>query len=350
MWFRIASRIDVDHWSDSDEWRARCNPRARWLSTNHLVGAGYWVWLIPLASGSHSVGIVADPALHPLDAINTFDKAMDWFATYQPRLYDALDGQRHLLQDFALLSQVLVRLQAGVLGPALGADRRGRPVSRPVLFAGQRLHRDRQHLHHRPDRARPRRPFGRRARSCTTRSTTRSTRARWRCTRTNIRCSATPRCCRSRCIWDYTYYWGVLSQIFFHGRLCDLALLGGLKRRTDALPEAQYRDAGLLADWSAVSDKPNRAVMLDQAALPWFAELNASLNDQLDDAGLPGAPSCVGGAAAPAGRRDPAARAGVRPGDRRCCVARGDRADAIDWRPHESLQPPMLFDAAPLAV
>ncbi len=34
--------------------------RERWLSTNHLCGPGYWVWLIPLASGSHSVGIVAD--------------------------------------------------------------------------------------------------------------------------------------------------------------------------------------------------------------------------------------------------------------------------------------------------
>jgi flavin-dependent dehydrogenase len=103
VWFRIGERIAIDEWSDNAEWRARCTPRARWLSTNHLVGAGYWAWLIPLASGSHSVGIVADPKLHPLDTIDTFDKAMAWFATYQPRLYEALDGKRHLLQDFAFL-------------------------------------------------------------------------------------------------------------------------------------------------------------------------------------------------------------------------------------------------------
>jgi len=36
--------------------------------------------------------------------------------------------------------------------------------------------------------------------------------------------------------------------------------------------------------WSAFSEKRNPAVMLDQAALPWFAELNRSLNDTLDDA------------------------------------------------------------------
>jgi len=81
VWFRIGERITIDHWSDSAEWRARCEPQARWLSTNHLVGTGYWVWLIPLASGSHSVGIVADPKLHPLDTMDTFDRAMDWFKT-----------------------------------------------------------------------------------------------------------------------------------------------------------------------------------------------------------------------------------------------------------------------------
>ena len=40
----------------------------RWLSTNHLMGAGYWVWLIPLGSGSTSFGIVADERPPPLRA------------------------------------------------------------------------------------------------------------------------------------------------------------------------------------------------------------------------------------------------------------------------------------------
>jgi hypothetical protein len=30
-------------------------------------------------------------------------------------------------------------------------------------------------------------------------------------------------------IWDYAYYWGVLSQIFFQQRLTDLHALGALK-------------------------------------------------------------------------------------------------------------------------
>jgi 2-polyprenyl-6-methoxyphenol hydroxylase-like FAD-dependent oxidoreductase len=64
-WFRFLDRLKVDDWSDDPVWRARVPGRQRWLSTNHLMGAGYWVWLIPLGSGSTSVGIVADAALHP---------------------------------------------------------------------------------------------------------------------------------------------------------------------------------------------------------------------------------------------------------------------------------------------
>ncbi len=36
-------------------------------STNHLCGPGYWAWLIPLGSGAHSVGIVCDAKMHPLE-------------------------------------------------------------------------------------------------------------------------------------------------------------------------------------------------------------------------------------------------------------------------------------------
>jgi flavin-dependent dehydrogenase len=101
VWFRIGERIDVDEWSDDKAWLGRCDPPQRWLSTNHLVGEGYWVWLIPLVSGSHSVGIVADATLHPLETMNTFEKAMAWLERHQPRLFRDLDGKRDSLQDFA---------------------------------------------------------------------------------------------------------------------------------------------------------------------------------------------------------------------------------------------------------
>ena len=30
---RIGERITIDHWSEDEAWRARCDPQARWLST-----------------------------------------------------------------------------------------------------------------------------------------------------------------------------------------------------------------------------------------------------------------------------------------------------------------------------
>jgi flavin-dependent dehydrogenase len=99
-WFRIAARLDVDSWSDNETWRNQCEPRSRWLSTNHMVGAGYWVWLIPLSSGSHSVGIVAAQAYHPFEKINSFERSMAWLHKFQPRVAREVESRRGLLQDF----------------------------------------------------------------------------------------------------------------------------------------------------------------------------------------------------------------------------------------------------------
>jgi flavin-dependent dehydrogenase len=102
-WFRIGTRIDVNDWSSDASWLGRCTPPDRWRSTNHLVGEGYWVWLIPLASGSHSVGIVADGRVHPLSRINTFNRALAWLKEFQPLLAADVEAKRSLLQDFLFL-------------------------------------------------------------------------------------------------------------------------------------------------------------------------------------------------------------------------------------------------------
>ena len=47
------SRVKVDDWSSDPAWQARVPTRERWLSTNHLMGIGYWVWLIPLGNRQH---------------------------------------------------------------------------------------------------------------------------------------------------------------------------------------------------------------------------------------------------------------------------------------------------------
>ena len=88
-------------------------------------------------------------------------------------------------------------------------------------------------------------------------------------------------------IWDYTYYWGVLAQFFFQRRLADLTSLSVLRAELDHCRSLNLEVQALLRDWSAarpLASVPNPATMLDQAALPWFAALNKSLLDRLDDA------------------------------------------------------------------
>jgi flavin-dependent dehydrogenase len=106
-WFRVDTVVDVETFSDDPGWRARmATGDPRYLSTNHIMGRGYWVWLIPLSSGSTSIGIVTDPTHYSLDQFPTFDKAMDWLDVHEPlvanAVRDALAGGASL-QDYKVL-------------------------------------------------------------------------------------------------------------------------------------------------------------------------------------------------------------------------------------------------------
>jgi flavin-dependent dehydrogenase len=102
-WFRIGSRIAIDDWSDDPAWRARVPTGQRWLSTNHLMGPGYWVWLIPLGSGSTSFGIVADAAMHPFARIDRFPRALEWLREFEPQCARIVGAHESELQDFHAL-------------------------------------------------------------------------------------------------------------------------------------------------------------------------------------------------------------------------------------------------------
>ena len=287
IWFRISERIDINDWSDDRAWLNRCNPPNRWLSTNHLMGEGYWAWLIPLASGSHSVGIVADAKLHPIDTMNTFDKAMTWFEKHQPRLFDALDSKREKLQDFAFFKrfsygckQVFSGRQrwaltgeAGVfLDPfyspgsdfiAIGntfitelvaQDRAGGPVElyaniyQQIYFS---LYQNMLPLY-----------------------------------TGQYKLFGDAEVMPVKVIWDYTYYWGVMCQLFFQNRLTDVVAMGRMQKTLANVQQLNIAMQNFLLEWHGVSKQHNPPQMLDQSRLDWFAEMNRGLTDSLDDAGF----------------------------------------------------------------
>ena len=102
-WFRVPARVRVDDWSDDPAWKARVPCGQRWLSTNHLMGRGYWVWLIPLGSGSTSIGVVADGELHPYSRINRFERALDWLREFEPQCAEVVERHQDSLEDFLAL-------------------------------------------------------------------------------------------------------------------------------------------------------------------------------------------------------------------------------------------------------
>jgi flavin-dependent dehydrogenase len=294
VWFRLSERLEIDTWVDDPAWRARCSPSARWMSTNHLCGAGYWLWLIPLGSGAHSVGIVADAVTHPLSSFNTFERAMAWIAEHQPVVHDAitrlLDAKPDALMDFAYFKdfsygckQTFSQDRWALTGDAgwfldpfyspgsdfiaigntfitelVRAERAGDAIRTQTRFYGElfrsfyestlTLYQDQYDL------------FG------------------------------NERVMPVKVLWDYTYYWGVLCQLFFQKRLTDRAMIVALgeplqrARRLNASVQKTLNAWGKATDPARVGTRPKTGAMLDQASLPWFAELNRGLRDDLDEA------------------------------------------------------------------
>ncbi|HET6430642.1 NAD(P)/FAD-dependent oxidoreductase [Dyella sp.] len=286
VWFRLNDRLAIDGWSDDAEWRGRCTPAERWRSTNHLCGPGYWTWLIPLASGAHSVGIVADAAMHPIESMNTFERALAWLDTHQPALAREVAGRQDKLLDFAFFrdySYGCARMfsadrwaltgEAGAfLDPfyspgtdfiaitntyiteLIRHDRAGKPVA-PYARLYERL-------------------FG---------SFYESTLALYR---HQYPLLGNAQVMPIKVIWDYAYYWGVLCQLVFQQRLTDATLFAELAPELDRARALNERMQAFFIRWHAASQRRNPRVMLDQGELPWFAAMNATLHDALDDAGV----------------------------------------------------------------
>jgi flavin-dependent dehydrogenase len=88
-WWRYKGRIDIDVLGakGGKAWRAGC-VEDRYFSTNHLMGKGYWVWLIPLGSDTTSVGIVTDESIHPQNTYGrSYAQSLEWLRANEPAFH-----------------------------------------------------------------------------------------------------------------------------------------------------------------------------------------------------------------------------------------------------------------------
>jgi flavin-dependent dehydrogenase len=290
VWWRVDGLIDPKDWSDDADWLSRCTPPDRWRSTNHMCGPGYWFWLIPLSSGAHSLGIVCDAVMHPLDTMNTHEKAMAWLREHQPRVAEALDRPEHGLQDFLFLrhfshgcKQVFsgdrwaLTGEAGVfldpfyspgsdyIGIAntlicdLIAKDRGGHAFAPYADIYQQLY------------------FGFFENTMTL-------------YRGQYPLFGDAQVMPVKVIWDYTYYWALLAPLFCGDKLTEITLLGRLRPQFERGRDLNLAMQALLRTWG----EANRAAatpgaasldgrLLDQFDIDWFHEMNRALHDTLDN-------------------------------------------------------------------
>jgi flavin-dependent dehydrogenase len=282
-WFRVDARLELDAWCGDATWRAHCMPPQRWRSTNHLCGPGYWVWLIPLSSGAHSVGIVADSKMHPLESFNTYERALAWLRAHQPIVARELDKLGAAPMDFAFLRNVsygckqvfsadrwaltgeaglfldpfyspgsdFIAISNTYITQLIARDLRGEPLAahaaiyQDLYFSFYRnmlsLYQDQYVL------------FG------------------------------DAQVLPVKVIWDYTYYWGVLCPLVIGGRLTDLNLLSELRPHLEDAATMNAEMQAFFRHWHHAREPHNPRAWLDQHDLHWFARLNSHLHDELDD-------------------------------------------------------------------
>ena len=285
VWFRVDRKIEVDQWSSDGQWHGRVEDPRRWLSTNHLMGPGYWVWIIPLSSGATSIGIVADPRFVALDEINSHAKSMAWLAKHQPQCAQALQGAPVL--DFRFLrnySHSCSRLfsndgwaltgESGVFVDPFyspGTD---------FIAIGNGYICDLVAREMRGERIRSRAPVY----ETLYRSFYLSTLQLYQGLYPGF---GDRDLMILKTIWDYCYYWAVLGLMYFSRAMFNMQLM---TRIGPTLQELQAQNTRIQDHFRTVAASarrhPPEGRFVDQAKLPCLVRLNAELTDALDDDAL----------------------------------------------------------------
>jgi len=253
VWLRVATEIDIGQWSDDPGWHARIIEGDRALSTNHLMGEGYWVWLIRLASGSTSVGIVADPAFHAFEDFNTLAKAQSWLREYEPQCADVLARHEHLIKDFRVMKHYshgaakvydaqhrwCITGDSGVfLDPLYSSGLDLIAIGNGLITDMITRELDGENVV---------------ARSGIIDSVFRSLTDMW----LNVYCSqyalmGSPAVMTAKVIWDIAFYWGFLGLLYSNGRFVTIADDPEVVPHLEGMIELSNRVQRFFREWAAV--------------------------------------------------------------------------------------------------
>ncbi len=277
-WFRLDAAIDIDDWSDTPSWKARCDQTPRRLSTNHLMGSGYWAWIIPLAGNKTSVGLVADPDIHPLSSFNNFDRFRTWIASFEPQLAARVANVQDTLMDFLLLKNLSHESRQVWSGDRWALTGEAGYFADPFYSPGTDfIAISNTFICDLITRERSRMEFGTRAAVYQNmyRSFYDSTMSLYDCQYSGF---GDTRLMVLKTTWDYAYYWSVLAWLFFREVLTDLSIVRTLQpglarmRALNDRMQSEFRNRA-----SAKHEDRGTGRFFDQSAIPVLAELNAAL-------------------------------------------------------------------------
>ena len=99
IWCRWKDVRNIDDIAARDVALGTRNIGSRRLGTNHYMGFGYWIWVIPLGNGETSIGVVFDKRL--VDLHHSKDRPADFvaFLRANPSLKELLEGATPRLDD-----------------------------------------------------------------------------------------------------------------------------------------------------------------------------------------------------------------------------------------------------------
>ncbi|MGS2718101.1 NAD(P)/FAD-dependent oxidoreductase [Eionea flava] len=280
VFFRVEKTIVIDEWSNNFEWQQRvCEPGKRWLSTNHLMGAGYWIWIIPLGSGATSFGIVMDDKALTDSNIQSFDCTMKWLRKKHPRCADSLEGAKLLdfkvIQDYSYDCKQMFSNDGWALTGEAGAfaDPFYSPGSDFIALGNTFITRlieiDMQGGDTQLESILFQKFYN---------SFFENTLSLYKHQYGGF---GDRRMMSVKLVWDYTYYWGILTLLFFNDSITDIELMHSLNPQ---LLKAQKLNKKMQALMNKRAQKretlPAKGLFMDQFLVPCLKQLNNVLKTE----------------------------------------------------------------------
>jgi flavin-dependent dehydrogenase len=279
-WFRVEGRIKIDNWNDDPTWHERIKESSRWLSTNHLMGKGYWVWLIPLGSGHTSVGIVADSELHPLSTYNSIEKAMEWlkqqepecakhiqgdimdFIAYKNFSYNcktvfsedrwALSGEAGLFLDpFYSPGSDYIAISNTLISELIHMERSGKSIA-----AYTRLY---DHIYHQLFDIHLSLYEG------------------------QYHFFGDGKVMVPKIIWDFSYYWCIPATLFFQNKITDPHLFAQFQAQLSEANDLNLKVQQTFRNWNQADNSEAPSNFVNLPKVTFMRQLNTELQDQLDE-------------------------------------------------------------------